>query len=83
MYTADSSLLCLGTHLNKPEHDKTNKMACVPGEDSRLTWPSAQSDQSLLSAVALGSLATPKVSSKDTDQTWRMPRLVCLPRAHR
>ena len=31
---------------NEPPHDKTNKMACAPGEDGS-AWASAQSDQSL------------------------------------
>ena len=32
--------------LIEPQHDKTNKMTCAPGEDSRSAWASAQSDQS-------------------------------------
>ena len=33
---------------NEPPHDKTNKMACAPSEDSNQSaWASAQSDQSL------------------------------------
>ena len=32
----------------EPPHDKTNKMACVPSQDSdQPAWASAQSDQSL------------------------------------
>ena len=42
---------------NEPPRDKTNKMACAPGEES--AWASAQSDQSSLSAWRnLGPLAT-------------------------
>ena len=29
----------------EPTHDKTNKMACGPSEDSGQPWASAQSDQ--------------------------------------
>ena len=33
---------------HEPPHDKTNKMACAPSEDSdRTAWTSAQSDQRL------------------------------------
>ena len=37
--------------MNETEHEKTNKMACLPSEDSdQPGQPSMQSDQSLLSA---------------------------------
>ena len=38
-------------HVFDPPHDKTNKMTCAPSEDSdQPGHPSAQSDQSSLSA---------------------------------
>ena len=56
---------------NEPPHDKTNKVACAPSEDSD------QPDQSSLSAWRkLGSLATHWANSKDSDQTGRMPKLI-------
>ena len=60
----------------QPAHDKTNKMACAPSEDSS-TWASAQSDQSSLCAQWV-----PKeprffhADSEDSDQTGRLPRLI-------
>ena len=51
--------------LFEPRHDKTNKMACAPSEDSSLTawWK-------------LGPLATHWAHSEDSDQTGRVPRLI-------
>ena len=42
------SKLCAGIKKIEPPHDKTNKMACAPSEDSDQTGhpASAQSDQS-------------------------------------
>ena len=45
-------------------HDKTNKMACAPSEDSLSTWRK------------LGSLATHRAHSEDSDQTGRLVLLV-------
>ena len=50
----------------EPPHDKTNKMACSPSEDSD------QPDQSL----RCPSLATHWAHSEDSDQTGQMPRLI-------
>ena len=45
----------------------------------RSAWAFAQSEQSSLSAWGkLGSLATHWVHSEDSDQTGRMPRLICV-----
>ena len=61
----------------EPRYDKTNKMSVRPAKTRislgiRPVW-----SESLLSAWRnLGSLATHWVHSKDTDQTWQMPRLI-------
>ena len=50
-----------GWKLNKtePQHDKTNKITCVPRRESDQPWASAQSDQSSLSVCRnFGSLST-------------------------
>ena len=70
-------LQCLPFHHNnrhisglsiEPVHDKTNKMACVPSEDSGQPGP-----PSLIRVCSvrmkLGSFATHWVHSKDSDQT--------------
>ena len=52
---------------HEPPHDKTNKVACAPSEDSDQP---TQSDQSSLSAWRnIGSLATHWAHNKDSDQT--------------
>ena len=62
----------------EPAHDKTNKMARVPSEDS---------DQPGL-PLSLCAQWVPKdpsflhADSKDTDQTGQMSRLICLHLAH-
>ena len=62
----------------EPQHNKTNKMTCLPSED-RSAWASTKSDQSSLSAWRnLGSLATHWVHSEGSDQTGWMPRLICV-----
>ena len=67
----------------EPQHNKTNKMTCVPSKD-RSAWASTQSDHSSLSAWRnLGSLATHWAHSEDSDQTGWMPRLICVCWAHR
>ena len=53
--------------LYEPPHDKTNKMACAPSEDS---------ESSLSAWRKPGSLATHLAHSEDSDQTGRMPRLI-------
>ena len=62
----------------EPPHDKTNKMACVPSEDSdqpghppsliSLRCEDAQADLSLRCAL--------NADSEDSDQTGRMSRLI-------
>ena len=59
---------------------KPTKWLCAQ-QRLRSAWASAQSDQSSLSLSAwrkLGSLATHEVHSEDSDQTGRMPRLICI-----
>ena len=65
---------------NEPAHDKTNKMACAPSEDSdQLRHP-----HSLVRVFALRSWVAKDPSfffhadNEDSDQTGRMPRLICL-----
>ena len=61
----------------EPSHDKTNKMACAPSEDS--DQPGHPPSLIRVFACAwrkLGSLATLWAHSEDSDQTWRMPRLI-------
>ena len=63
---------------NEPLHDKTNKMKCVPSEDS-----DQPGHQSLPSAWRnTGSLDTHWGHSEDSNQTGQMHRLICLCWAH-
>ena len=62
----DSYLSC------KPPHDKTNKMACAPREDSA----SAQSDQSLRCPHEESLGPTYWAHSDECDQSGRLPRLI-------
>ena len=67
----------------EPWHDKTNKMSVRPVKTQislgiRPVW-----SEPLLSAWRkLGSLATHWAHSEDSDQTGRLPRLICLRWAH-
>ena len=61
----------------EPPHDKTNKMACAPSEDSDQPLASAQSDQSSLYAQWV--VKDPMflhADSEGADQTGWMPRLI-------
>ena len=75
----------------EPPHDKTNRMACAPSEDSdqpghppslirvfavRSRIRPVWSESSLSAGRKLGSLATHWAHSEDSDQTGRMPRLI-------
>ena len=60
---------------HEPPHDKTDKMAGAPSEDSDESghrW----TESSLSLWRKLGSLATHWAHSEDSDQTGRMPRLI-------
>ena len=69
----------------EPPHDKTNKMACAPSEDSDQPGHHAQSDQpghlpSLISLrcpheESLGPKLPIECTAK-TDQTGQIPRLI-------
>ena len=60
-------------------HDKTNKMACAPSEDSdQPGHPPVWSESSQSARRKLGPLATHWANSKDSGQTGRMPRLICV-----
>ena len=62
---------------HEPQHDKTNKMACAPSEDSDQPGHPPNLWESSLSAWRkLGPLATHWAHSEDSDQTGRMPRLI-------
>ena len=63
---------------NKPPHDKTNKMARAPNEDS--DQPGHPPVWSVWSVFAV--LSYPLSASKDSDQPGRIPRLICLRWAH-
>ena len=75
-------LLFCGKHFgyrttNQPPHDKTNKMSVRPAKTQislgiRPVW----SESSLSAWRNLGSLATYWAHSEDSDQTWRMSRLI-------
>ena len=61
----------------EPPHDKTNKMACAPSEDS----DQPGHPPSLIRVFAVRSVGSkrhklPSCESKDSDQTGRMARLV-------
>ena len=62
---------------NEPSHDKTNKMARAPSEDSdQPGYHPVWSESSLSAWGKLGSLATYRVHSEDSDQTGGMPKLI-------
>ena len=61
----------------KPHRDKTNKMACVPSEDS--DQPGHPPSLIRVFAVRLRVAKDPSflhADSEDSDQTRRMPRLI-------
>ena len=63
-------------------HDKTNKMACAPSEDSS-AWASVQSDQSSLCTQWVAK--DPRflhADSEDTDHIRRMLSLICVFAGH-
>ena len=63
----------------EPAHDKTYKMAIAPNEDSGQPGIGPVWSASLLSEWRkLESLATSWAHSEDSDQTGRMPRLICV-----
>ena len=66
------------TKAHEPPHDKTNKMMCTQ-RTLRSAWASAQSDQSILCTqkVVKGPMFI-HADSEDSDQTGRIPRLICL-----
>ena len=81
-----SSVCSIWITSNESPHDKTNKMACAPSEDSgqpghppsliRVFGCPGWSESSLSVWRKLGSLATHRADSEDSDQTGRMPRLI-------
>ena len=59
----------------EPQHDKTNKMACAPGEDSDLPGH----PPSLIRVCAQRKAKDPRflhAGSQDADQTGQTPRLI-------
>ena len=66
-------------HIIEPPHDKTNKMACAPSEDS--DQPQPGHPPSLIRVFAVRSMVVKDPSflhadSEGSDQTGQMPRLV-------
>ena len=62
---------------NEPPHDKTNKVACAPSEDSDM--PGHPPSLIRVFACAQWLAKDPSflhADSKDSDQTGRMPRLI-------
>ena len=63
--------------LEESPHDKTNKMACAPSEDSdQYGYPPSMIRVFAVAWRNLGSFATHKAHSEDSYQTGRMPRLI-------
>ena len=63
----------------EPVHDKTNKMTCAPSEYSdQPGHPLSLIRVFTVRMKTLGSLATYWAHSKGSDQTKRMPRLICV-----
>ena len=65
-----------GSVIYEPVHEKNNKMACAPSEDSG--QPAAQSDQSLNCPLeeSLGPQLPIECTAKTLDQTGPLPRLI-------
>ena len=64
--------------VHEPPHDKTNKMTCVPSEDSDQPGHPPSLIR-VFTVRSIGSLKGPMflhVDSKDSDQTGWMPRLI-------
>ena len=69
-------MILIGITAFELPHDKTNKMACVPSEDSDQIHP-VWSESSLSAWRKLTSfIASNWVHSKDSDPTGQMPRLI-------
>ena len=67
----------ISEHVNEPRHDKTNKVSVRPAKTQislgiRPVW----SESSLSAWRRIRSLATHWKHNEDSDQTWRMPRLI-------
>ena len=56
----------------EPPHDKTNKMACAPSEDSD------QPGNPLCAQLVAKDPSFLHADSEDSDQTGRMPRLILI-----
>ena len=78
-FTPSFSIWVSSNHLQSLPHDKTNKMACAPSEDSDQPGhpPSLiRLFAGCMMKAKLGPLATHWAHSEDSDQTGRMPRLI-------
>ena len=77
-----SNTCFLGSNLlrqNEPCHEKTNKVTVRPAKTQiSLGIRPVRSESSLSAWRKLGSLATHKAHSEDTDQTGRISRLICV-----
>ena len=66
-------------YINEPQHDKTNKVACAPSEDSnQLGHPFSLFGALLFALRKLGSLATHLAHVAKTDQIRQNDSLICL-----
>ena len=67
--------------LNETQHDRTNKMTCAPAEDSSDQpghLPSLNKSSLCAQWVANDPRFFHADSYEDSDQTWRMPGLICV-----
>ena len=75
----DSCLFLMNRLKCKKQNDKTNNVVVRPAKTQvslgiRPVW----TESSLSACRKLGSLVTHLAHSEDSDQTWRMPRLICV-----
>ena len=76
-FSAVNGKFCFVERIIEPRHDKTNKMSVRPPKTQlNLSIRPVWSESSLSAWRKLGSLATHRAHSKDSDQTGRMPRLI-------
>ena len=84
MISSISSDLCFRTYssIKEPHNDKTNKMTCAPSEDS--DQPGHPPEEALGPCLPYGAHSedSDQTGHPDSDQTGRMPRLICLRWAH-
>ena len=74
----DTSLSRILQNIYEPPHDKTNKMACAPSEDSDQPGhpPNLITESSLCAQWVAKNVSFLHADSENSDQTGRMPRLI-------